>query len=189
VGRRDEGGVTIPIREYLPGEATAGWPGGGAPQVEALFREMWRSLYVLALGLTGSAATAEDVVQDVFVSVQRRHPRFDGRSGAAAYLHAAVTNRCRSVHRRAYVRRRYEATQPRREPTVADHAAVSGEHVEVLDAVRRLGHRQREVLILRYWCDFSDADTARVLNISAGTVRSTLSRAHARLATMLGETT
>ena len=164
------------IREQAAGELS----------VEGLFSRRWRSLYALALGLTGSGATAEDVVQDVFVSVQRRRPRFDGPAAASAYLHAAVTNRCRSVHRRAYVRRRYEATLPRREPTVADHASISGEHAEVLDAIRRLGRRQREVLVLHYWCDLPDAEVAAVLGIGAGTVRSTLSRAHARLAAMLG---
>jgi RNA polymerase sigma factor (sigma-70 family) len=155
--------------------------------VGTLFAERWRSLYVLALGLTGSAAAAEDVVQDVFVSVQQRRPSFESRAGASAYLHAAVTNRCRSLHRRAYVRRRHEATLPRREPVVGDHAGLVGAHAEVVEAVGRLSRRQREVVILRYWCDLSDTDTARALDIRAGTVRSIASRARARLAGMLGD--
>jgi RNA polymerase sigma-70 factor (sigma-E family) len=174
-------GVTM-SREYLgTGEQPA-----GELSVGQLFAEMRRSLYVLALGLTGSASAAEDVVQDVFVGVQRKRPDFADRSSAAAYLRTAVTYRSRSVHRRAYVRRRHEAAQPRGEPIVADHAQLAAEHAEVLAAVRRLGRRQREVVVLRYWCDLSDADTARVLDISVGTVRSTASRAHARLASMLG---
>jgi RNA polymerase sigma-70 factor (sigma-E family) len=170
------------MREYLAGASV---DAEGELCLGRLFAELWRGLYVLALGLTGSAAAAEDVVQDVFASVHRRRPEFTERAAAAAYLRTAVTNRCRSYHRRAYVRRRYEAGLSRREPVVADHALLGSEHAEVLDAVRRLGRRQREVVILRYWCDLSDTETARVLGISAGTVRSTASRAHARLASML----
>jgi RNA polymerase sigma factor (sigma-70 family) len=54
---------------------------------------------------------------------------------------------------------------------------LSEEHSQVLAAVRRLAPRQREVLVLRYWSDMSEAQIADVLGLSRGTVKSTASRA------------
>jgi len=55
------------------------------------------------------------------------------------------------------------------------------------DLVQALPRRQREVVVLRYWCDLAEADIAQVLSISTGTVKSSAHRAHARLAAALAE--
>jgi DNA-directed RNA polymerase specialized sigma24 family protein len=52
---------------------------------------------------------------------------------------------------------------------------------ELLDALDRLGPRQRAVVVLRYWLDLSEAETAAALNCSVGTVKSQASRALATL--------
>ena len=57
----------------------------------------------------------------------------------------------------------------------------------MLAAVRTLPRRQREVLILRYWSDLSEADIAKTLGIAAGTVKSNASRGLARLEQLLGD--
>jgi RNA polymerase sigma factor (sigma-70 family) len=57
----------------------------------------------------------------------------------------------------------------------------------VIAALRRLPRRQREVLVLRYWGRLSEAEIARTLGVSTGTVKSTASRALDVLESMLGE--
>ena len=59
---------------------------------------------------------------------------------------------------------------------------------EVIDALHRLAPRQREVLVLRYWSHLSEAEIARTLGISQGTVKSTASRALVALEKALGTT-
>ena len=61
------------------------------------------------------------------------------------------------------------------------------EHREVLLAVRRLPHRQREALVLRFYFGLSEEETSRAMGISRGTVKSALSRALAALGRMLTE--
>ena len=58
----------------------------------------------------------------------------------------------------------------------------------MLSAMDRLGTRQREVLVLRYWSDLSEAEIAAALGISRGTVKSTASRALDALELALGTT-
>jgi RNA polymerase sigma factor (sigma-70 family) len=53
--------------------------------------------------------------------------------------------------------------------------------------VHRLSERQRQVLVLRYWSDLSEAEIAQALGLSRGTVKSTASRALDALEQMLGE--
>ena len=71
----------------------------------------------------------------------------------------------------------------------AEHGALLAvEHAEVMAALRRLPERQREVLVLRYYLDLSEADIADALGISRGAVKSHASRGMAALRTSL-ETT
>jgi RNA polymerase sigma factor (sigma-70 family) len=64
---------------------------------------------------------------------------------------------------------------------------ISEEHRQVLTAMRRLPSRQREVLVLRFYLDLDEEETAASMRISRGTVKSTTSRALAALGRILGE--
>lgn len=149
-----------------------------------LFRERHVELVRLALLVVGDLATAEDVVQDAFEQLHRRWHTLRRQSSALDYVRSTVLNRGRSVLRRRGVARRYE---PRiaTPASVEDRSAVEQRSV-FLDAFRLLPRRQREVLALRYYLDLSVADTAAVLRLSEGTVRSTASRGLAALARSLG---
>jgi RNA polymerase sigma factor (sigma-70 family) len=85
------------------------------------------------------------------------------------------------------VRRRFSADQP---PAVsAEEVVLSGEERdEVIRAVGRLPHRQREALVLRFYLDLPDEQIARVMGIRQGTVRSTAHRALEALSRALKET-
>jgi|ERR1022692_1415854 RNA polymerase sigma factor (sigma-70 family) len=66
-------------------------------------------------------------------------------------------------------------------------AAVSEERREVLAALLRLPARQREALLLRFYLDLSEADTASAMRISRGAAKSTVARGLAALRQLLGE--
>jgi len=68
----------------------------------------------------------------------------------------------------------------------AEQAVLVGEeHAAVLAALRRLPHRQREALVLRYYLDLSESETAASMGIGRGTVKSTTSRALTALGRLL----
>jgi DNA-directed RNA polymerase specialized sigma24 family protein len=74
------------------------------------------------------------------------------------------------------------------EDVVQDAAVLVGEeHQHVLAAIRALPDRQREALVLRFYLDMSEEETARAMGISRGTVKSATSRAVAALGRMLKE--
>ncbi|MGW2222325.1 RNA polymerase sigma factor [Nonomuraea sp. NPDC001684] len=151
--------------------------------VSGLYREHRLALVRLALLLVGDRESAEDVVQDVF-------SRLPGRSPATltlAYVRVCVLNASRSLLRRRSVAAR--AVLRRRDDPVdsAETIALLGEsRQEMLAALGRLPRRQREVLVLRYYLDLSDADIAEATRLRQSTVRSTASRALERLERELG---
>ena len=146
----------------------------------AFFEAGGRHLVRLAYLLTGDLADAEDVTQEVLEELYRRWD--DVRPDTAmAYARTAVVNRSRSMHRRRAVARRFA---PRLvQPEQSTPAAV--EKGWLWDEVQTLPRRQREVVVLRYWCDLSEADIARVLGVSTGTVKTSAHRAHHQLAAAL----
>ena len=151
--------------------------GGGSPTLVELYHARRLALVRLALLLVDDLPTAEDVVQDAFTAVYRRHGAvLSGVENVGGYLHAAVVNTARSVLRR---RKTVRAAPPRVEYSAAtdERLLLAEEHREVLDALRRLPRRQREVLVLRYWSELTETQIADALSISRGTVKSTASRA------------
>ena len=66
---------------------------------------------------------------------------------------------------------------------------LAEEHREVITALQGLAPRQREVLVLRYWSNLSEAEIAQTLEISQGTVKSTASRALVALERAMTSTT
>lgn len=159
--------------------------GRAEPWLVALYRAHHRDLVRLATLLVDDQGSAEEAVQDAFVSLARRGP--DGIDDARAYLRTAVLNNARSALRRRRVRRRHlrSVDGPGTSPA-ADHAVLLDEDARmVLAALRRLSERQREVLVLRYWADLSEAEIATSLGISAGSVKTHAHRGTVALARIL----
>jgi len=142
-----------------------------ARSFDVLYRSRYGRMVRLAFILVDTQEEAEEVVQDAFAAVL---PRFDRLDNPEAYLRLCVLNRCRQVLRRRRVVRR----QP--SPRV-DDSALGFNHL--LDAVRRLPHRQRAAIVLRFEMQLTDAEIAESLRIPIGTAKSTLHRALARLRT------
>jgi RNA polymerase sigma-70 factor (sigma-E family) len=146
------------------------------------FHDSGRQLVRLAYLLVGELGDAEDVAQEVLEELYRRWA--DVRPDTAmAYARTAVVNRSRSLLRRRAVARRFAPRLAQPEQA----ALVPVEDRWLWDLVQALPRRQREVVVLRYWCDLAEADIARVLGISTGTVKSSAHRAHARLTAALAE--
>jgi RNA polymerase sigma factor (sigma-70 family) len=142
-----------------------------AETLEDLYRRCRPGLVRLGHLLTGSPTIAEDVVHDAFVGLARNRRRV---TDPAAYLRRSVVNLSTNVHRRTFRERRHLATVT--EPTVGP-----AEVDETWQLVRRLPPRMRAVLVLRFYLDLSEAETARVMGCRPGTVKSSTARALAKL--------
>ena len=156
--------------------------------VTQLYAVHYRSLVRLGALLLRDTAVAEEVVQDAFVAMHGAWRRLQDPDRALAYLRQSVVNGARSSLRRREVAIRH-APRPSPDEASAEHGAmVALEHAEVLAALRTLPVRQREVLVLRYYVDLSEADIADALGISRGAVKSHASRGMAALRTTLEAT-
>ena len=165
---------------------------GAAEGVTALYEAQAAGLIRLGFVMLGDRGRAEDVVQDAFIGLYRNWDRLDDPGNALTYVRSSVLNGCRAALRtqiRGERRDRRVAARDSRPPFDSTAAAVllSEEHHEVLAAVRKLAHRQREALMLRYYLGLSTDETARVMGVSTGTVKSAISRAIAALARTLKE--
>lgn len=151
----------------------------------ALFRAHHRDLVRLAALLVDDQGRAEEVVQDAYVALARRGAA--GLDDPEAYLRTAVLNNARSALRRRRVRRRHlRSVDPDLASPGADQAVLLDEDARrVLAALDQLSSRQREVLVLRYWADLSEAEIATSLGISAGSVKTHAHRGTTALARIL----
>ena len=145
--------------------------------VTALYRDHAVGMIRLAVVLVGDWPTAEDVVQDAFGGLYRRWEHLADPEKAESYVRSAVLNGCRSELRRRIRAERGGATDPIAPDPVSAEVTDLIERCEMQAALRRLSARQREALVLRFYLDLSEAETAASMRISRGTVKSTTSRA------------
>jgi RNA polymerase sigma-70 factor (sigma-E family) len=178
----DDRGVVDEIE--FPG--TLRQPQDAEAAVGALYQAHALGLIRLAYVMLGDRPGAEDVVQEAFSGLYRRWEHLADPDRALAYVRSSVLNGCRSALRRQTVRRALVTFQ---RPAVSAEATVlSGEErQQVMQAVRRLPGRQREVLVLRFYLDLPDEEIARVMGIRPGTVRSAAVRALETLGRALKE--
>ena len=148
-----------------------------AVDITELYAAHRLGLVRLAVLLVDDVASAEDVVQDAFTALARRPDAVRDPSKALAYLRVSVVNTARSALRRRRTARAYSPPHDLSPPSPEDSAVLAEEHREVIVALQGLAPRQREVLVLRYWSNLSEAEIAQTLAISQGTVKSTASRA------------
>jgi RNA polymerase sigma-70 factor (sigma-E family) len=164
----------------------------GAADLAELFQRHHAELVRLAVLLVRSQDVAEDVVQDVFARLHARRADWPTGADSLPYIRAAVLNGCRSQLRRRAVARRFAGTHGQLSAQATYDSAEqemirSQERMQVLAALAALPFRRREVLVLRYYVGLSEAEIARTLGVSPGTVKSTAARGLAALARKLGE--
>jgi RNA polymerase sigma-70 factor (ECF subfamily) len=137
-------------------------------------------VYSVAFGICGDRAVAADVSQEVFMKLLTRITQFEGRASFATWLYRLTVNTAVDHHRAA--RRTTalpdEVVDGRRQ----DHEYERAERRRRVErAVQALPERLRAPLVLRHIEGLSYSEIAAVLDLSAGTVASRLSRALARL--------
>jgi RNA polymerase sigma-70 factor (sigma-E family) len=162
--------------------------GSAAESLAEVFVCRRSELVRLAAFILSDRQAAEDVVQDVFLRMHQRSGQIADLDDPLPYLRGAVVNGCRSVLRRRLLIRRHAGQDQPCPPLSAEEATLlSEDRRQVLTALAQLPPRRREVLVLRYYAELSEAEIAATLGISAGTVKSTAARGLAALARALKE--
>ncbi|GIH14423.1 SigE family RNA polymerase sigma factor [Rugosimonospora africana] len=146
--------------------------------VSVRYAELLRTAYLL----TGGQHTAEDLLQTVLLKAMRRWGRIDE---PMAYLRRAMVNQSASRWRRIGRRSEFLTAAVPDRPATGDSAEDVAARDELLTALGTLPARMRAVLVLRYWEDLSEQETASALGCSVGSVKSQASRGLARLRSVL----
>lgn len=149
--------------------------------IDDIYRTHRMGMVRLAILLVDDQASAEDVVQEAFAGLFRNWAGLRDNAAAVGYLRTAVVNGSRSMLRRRRTARAYVPPHPGTERSAESLALLTAEHQAVVSALGDLAPRQREVLVLRYYGGLSEAEIAEATGLSKGTVKSTASRAVAKL--------
>ncbi|WP_442803280.1 SigE family RNA polymerase sigma factor [Streptomyces pseudogriseolus] len=146
----------------------------------AYVQERRASLYATAYHLTGDRFEAEDLLQSALFSTYRAWDRISDKAAVGGYLRRTMTN----LHISAWRRRKLNEYPTEELPeTAGDTDAMRGTELRAVlwQALARLPELQRTMLVLRYYEGRTDPEIADILNISVGTVKSSIWRSLRRL--------
>lgn len=131
--------------------------------------------------LSGDRHLAEDLVQDAYAKLYLAWNRVHSRESLDAYVRRILVNEHTSWHRRAWRRRETVVDDVPERPNSANPQQDFDLRDGLWPLVRQLPARQRAAVILRYYEDLTERETAEILKCSIGTVKSQTSRAIATL--------
>lgn len=152
-------------------------------EIRELYAASYRRLLGQLIGVTGSVAEAEDVVQEAFVRGMDHPRRLLGADNPEAWLRTVAVNLARSRWRRT---QRFLGLAPRlmgEDPPGQDPEG----RLVLLQALRSLPAGQREVIALHHLADLTVEQVAATLGLPTGTVKARLSRGRAALSALLVE--
>ena len=155
------------------------------PEVQQIFKEHAALVYRTAYGVTASHEDAEDVLQTIFLRLLRRPLPPDLQKNPKAYLYRAAVNRSVDVIRSRRRQISYEDAGECETPAAASDSADDVLHRQLYEVIAELKPKNAEIVILRYIHNKSDAEIARMLGVSRGTVALRLFRSRARLKQLL----
>lgn len=151
--------------------------GGGDPDAsEELARRWWPKAHATATGVLGDPVAAADVAQETVLAALANLESFDLRRPPMPWLTRIATNKALD-----WLRAESRRPQPTELSPGEGTQAYPGELLEVLEVLAELPPDTRAMLVLRHLGGFSSVEVAEILNTTAGTVRSTMSRATARI--------
>jgi RNA polymerase sigma-70 factor, ECF subfamily len=170
-------------RERSDAELLAAHVAGDRHAFGELFHRHQRQLHRLARLTTRTPEDAEDALQDAMLSAHRGAGSFRHDAAVSSWLHRIVVNACLDRLRRAKAQRTVplEDVYP-----VADRSPQVETAILVQQALMRLPVEQRAAVVAVDMQGYSVADTARLLGVPEGTVKSRCARARVRLAELLG---
>jgi RNA polymerase sigma factor (sigma-70 family) len=150
-----------------------------AGALEALYDRYGRAAYSLARRILTEETLAQDVVQEVFLSLWRNAGRFDaGRGTVATYLLSMTHHRAVDVVRREENLRRWrtsdEGLELEADPKVRveDEVEAAERRAEVRAALNELPDAQREALLLAYFGGYTQREVAALVGVPLGTVKT-----------------
>jgi len=152
------------------------------PAIRAFLRDDYPRLVNAVALVAGDRQSAEDAVQEALARAWIRSERGEEIASLPNWVAAVALNLSRSTWRRRLAERRARA---RVSPTPGATDPGPAERIDVERALRALPRRQREVAVLRLVLEVSTEESATLLGISEGTVKSSLSAARASLTTSL----
>ena len=163
----------------------AGDPGA----FEEIVRRHRDRLWAVALRTMREPEEAADALQDALISAYRAAGSFRGDSAVTTWLHRIVVNACLDRIRRRQVRSTVPLPEegPGEPADTRDRVAERDTAMVVEEALRRLPAEQRAAIVLVDIEGYSVADTAEMLGVAEGTVKSRCARGRARLAILLGQ--
>lgn len=180
---REERARPLAEANLTPPKPRAAARDGAECSIDAEFNEFvvsrGRALLHAAYLLTGNLADAEDLVQSALAKTYQAWHRIEDRKALDGYVRRAMVNTHISWWRRRKVDE-YPTDDIPDQP-VADTSASSEIHEPLRRAIDRLPQRMRAAVVLRFFEDMTEAEVADVLGVSQGTVKSTVSRAVAKL--------
>jgi RNA polymerase sigma-70 factor (sigma-E family) len=148
----------------------------GLGPLAKLYDEHAASAFRLAYLLTGDTELAEDLVQDAFVKLIGRFADLRNPSSFDAYLRRTIVNLSYGVFRRRRIERSYLSRARGLASRVEDERPDVEGRDELWTQLKRIAPRQRAALVLRYYDDLSEEQTAEVLGCSLRTVKSLVTR-------------
>jgi RNA polymerase sigma-70 factor (ECF subfamily) len=190
------------IQESVDADLVTRAQDGDPLAFEEIFQRHKNQIYSLAYRMTGNAADAEDLCQDVFLTAFRKIGSFQGRSSFSTWLYRVAINRSKDFLRK---KKRYAEVQtPDEQPSeaaideAADQVATVGKSSQpeagaiaseaqrlVGDALDRLPKSLRLPLVLHELEGLQYQEVARLLHLPVGTVKSRIFRARLQLAEIL----
>jgi RNA polymerase sigma-70 factor (ECF subfamily) len=196
-GRRyEEGSERVrgtAYRDLQDGQLVALVAERDAGALEALYDRYGKVAYALARRILADETLAQDVVQEVFLSLWRDAGRFDARRGTVAtYLLSVTHHRAVDVVRREqHLRRRRTSEEllelePDPAPGVDAEVALAERRAEVRAALQELPPAQREALALAYFGGYTQREVANLVGVPLGTVKTRMAAGMRRLKDTLG---
>ncbi len=131
---------------------------------------------------------SEDAVQEVFIRAYTGLPRFQFRSKPFSWLYRTLKNVCSEINKK----NRYSGEKAEQEIACHDESIQLEQQIEIkkiFNMLSDLSRRERDVVLLRVFEEFSEKETAVILGVKNGTVKSLLHRGLKKLQSRYGEIT
>lgn len=137
------------------------------------------TVYKIAYVQCSSEADAEDVFQDVFLTLYSCSKKFESEEHLKAWLIRVTVNRCRQLHRSSWFRKKAELDENATSVCIDEDCGSDG--AAVIAAVKALPEKYRPIVMMYYYEELSCGEIADILKMNEATVRTRLRRAREML--------
>lgn len=151
-------------------------------EYEQLVKEYIDTIYRIAISYTKTPADADDVVQQTFLKLLTKCPKFKDKEHEKRWLIRVCINECNSLFS-SFWRKNVGSI----DETVLEPEFTMEEHSDLYYAIKELPAKCRIVIYLFYYEDYSSKEIAKILHINEATVRTRLTRGRKLLGTLLKE--